>query len=92
MFVGDDACSDVCLNEAIDDEAAAEHHTMVRLPGNEEGQAAVVTVCISGADKLCGDDYLLSFCTAENRFQTSHQYRDLVIDGVHLEITLSQLL
>lgn len=86
MFVGDDPCNDVCLDKAINDDTVSEHHTVIRLAGDKEGQAAVVAVCVSGINKFCCDDYFLSLCTAENRFQISSQHWDLVIDGVHLEM------
>lgn len=91
MFVGDDPCSDVCLDEAVDDDAAPQHHAVVRLPGDEEGQAAVVAVCISSVDILGCDDDLLPLSTAEDRLQTSGQHRDLVVDGHHLEMTCESL-
>lgn len=87
MFVGDDPCSDVGLDEAIDNDTAPENHTMIRLPGNQEGQGAVVAVCIAGVDKLCCDDYFLSLLTAEDRLQTRNQHRNLVIDWFHLDKT-----
>lgn len=87
MFVGDDPCNDVCLDEAINDDTVSEHHAVIRLPCDKEGQAAVVAVRVSGINKLRCDDYFLSLCAAENRFQISNQHRDLVVDGVHLETT-----
>lgn len=87
MFVGNDPCSDVGLDEAIDDDTAPENHTMIRLPGDQEGEGAVVTVRVCGVDKLCCDDYFLSLLTAEDRLQARSQHRDLVIDRFHLEKT-----
>lgn len=72
MFVGDDPCTDVCLHEAIDHNTMSQHHTVMRLPSNQEGQAAIFAVCISGVDVLCSDDYILPLRTAENGFQTSN--------------------
>lgn len=91
MFVGDGPRSDVCLDEAIDDDTVSEHHTMIRLPGDQERQGAVVAVCIGSIDILGCDDYFLSLCTAENWFQTSNQHWNLVIDWHHLEMTCKSL-
>lgn len=89
VFVTDDPCCNVCLDEAINFDAISEQHAIIWLSCDEECQAAVVTVCISGTDKFCCDDYFLSLCTAENWFQISNQYGDLVIYRVYLKMKAS---
>lgn len=87
MLVGDDPCSDVSLDEAIHNDAVSEHHAMIRLPGDEKDQTAVVAIYISGIDELCCDNSFLSLFTAENRLQTRNHHWNLVIDRVYLEKT-----
>lgn len=86
VLVADAPCDDVSLKEAVHLDAAAEHQAMFWLPRNEKGQAAVVTVAISGSDKLSGDDGFLSLTTAQNWVQTSNQSGDLIIHRVYLHI------
>lgn len=59
---------------------------MFRLSRNEKRQAAVVTVGISGTDEFTGDGRFLSLIAAENWFQTSNHYGDLIIDRVDLQM------
>lgn len=89
VSVGYDPCCDVCLDEAIDHNTISQHHTMIRLPSDQDCQAAAVAVRISGINILCCDDHFFSFGTLENWFQASDYYRDLIIDGRHLTETKS---
>lgn len=85
MSIGDGACDNLGLDEAVHDAAPAEHHAVMGLPGNQEEQAAVGAIGVRGVKEFCGDERLLSLWTGEDRFQTWSQHRDLIVDGIHLE-------
>lgn len=78
--------SNLGLDKAVHDTSPAEHHAVTGLPGDQEEQAAVGRVDVSGVEEFRSDDYLLSLWTTEDRFQTWSQHRDLIIDRIHLEM------
>lgn len=86
MSVGHGPSSNLGLDKAVHDTSPAEHHAVTGLPGDQEEQAAVGRVGISGVEEFRSDDYLLSLWTTEDRFQTLSQHRDLIIDRIHLEM------
>lgn len=86
VFVADAPCYYVCLEEAIYLDAVSEHRAVSGLSCNQKGQAAVVAVCISGTEEFTRDDRFLPLVTAENCFQTSNQYGDLIIYRVYLQV------
>lgn len=85
VSVGHGPSSNLSLHKAVHDASPAEHHAVTGLPGDQEEQATVGRVGVSGAEEVRSDDYLLSLWTTEDRFQTWSQHRDLIIDGIHLE-------